>query len=346
MTETTAADDRTPRSRWNHLPATMPIRHAPFCEWPIRPLESIVYIIKSWMPNADRFWYLMAAIVIWTFFTPSLDRAVTFQFDWMFEIWLRNVIMVGTICGAMHLWLHGFNMQGNDTRFDGRPLMRKSKVFHFNNQVLDNMFWTLASSVPVGTLYECLMWWAFANGHATMISLSDNPVWFVVLMMLVPVWGGFHFYWFHRLLHVEPFYRWWHSWHHKNINIGPWSGHAMHPVEHIGLYTDCLVYFVIPAHPVHVLMQMMLHTLGGPISHCGYENIKVGKISVRVGDFFHQLHHRFFDCNYGSLESPWDKLFNSFHDGTPAGDVLIAERRRQLHKNRKDNPSPETQPSV
>ena len=326
----TDAEPKKPRSRWNYVPPEVPIRLAPWCDWPPNLFTCARHLVKAWLPTSDRFYYLLVAIAIWTWFTPALERAQSFQFDWMFEIWLRNFILVGGVAGALHLWLHGFSRQGDEMRYDARPLARKSRVFHFNNQVLDNMFWTLGSSVLVGTLFECLMWWGYANGYATMISLESDPIWFVALMILVPVWGGFHFYWFHRLFHVEPLYRWWHSWHHKNINTGPWSGHAMHPVEHAGLYTDVLVYFFIPAHPVHILMQMMLHTLGGPVSHCGYEKIKVGAASIRIGDFFHQLHHRFFDCNYGSTETPWDKVFNSFHDGTPDGDVLINERRRRM----------------
>ncbi len=322
------------RTRWNYLPPTIPIRHAPIAEWPLRPLDCIVHVVRSWLPNRDRFWYLLIAAVIWMWFTPALERAVEFRFDWMFEIWLRNFVLVFTVCGAMHLWLHGYKKQGDDTRYDARPLARNSRVFHFNNQVLDNMFWTLTSSVIVGTLFECLIWWVYANGYATMIGFDTNPVWFVALMLLVPIWGGFHFYWFHRLFHAEPLYRWWHAWHHKNINVGPWSGHAMHPVEHVGLYTDTLIYLLIPAHPIHVLMQIMLHTLGGPVSHCGYDKLKIGGLSLQVGDFFHQLHHRFFDCNYGAPETPWDKIFNSFHDGTPEGDALINERRRRLQAAR------------
>jgi len=334
MQDTTAAatdSAKTPRTRWNYLPPNVPLSDAPFCRWPFNPATAVIHIVKSWLPTNDRLYYFLAALAIWTWFTPAIERAQTFQFDWMFEIWLRNFILVSVVCGAMHLWLHGFKMQGDETRYDGRPLARNSKVFHFNNQVLDNMFWTLTSSVLVGTLYECLIWWAYANGVATMIGFDSHPVWFVALMVVVPLWGGFHFYWFHRLFHVEPLYRWWHSWHHKNMNVGPWSGHAMHPAEHIGLYTDTLIYLLIPAHPVHVLMQLMLHTLGGPVSHCGYDKIKIGGVAIRVGDFFHQLHHRFFDCNYGALEMPWDRLFGSFHDGTPEGDALIQERRRRLH---------------
>jgi lathosterol oxidase len=41
---------------------------------------------------------------------------------------------------------------------------------------------------------------------------------------------------------------------------------------------------------------------------------------LAIGHFHHQLHHRFFDCNYGSVDMPWDKwfgTFHTFHDGNP-----------------------------
>lgn len=327
MTEAT----KPSRSRWNYLPPEMPISQAPFCEWPIRPLASVAYVLKSWLPAKDRFYYLLAAVGIWVWFTPSLDRARTFQMDWMFEIWLRNFILVLVLAGGMHLWLFTFARQGEDVRYDARPLARNNKVFHFGNQVWDNMFWTLVSSVPVGTLWECLLLWAYANGHATLVTFGENPAWFVGLLILVPFWSGFHFYWFHRALHMEPLYTWFHSWHHKNTTTGPWSGHAMHPVEHIGLYSDVALYFFIASHPVHLIFNLMLHTIGGPVSHCGFDKLKIGRATIHVGDFMHQLHHRFFDCNYGTYETPWDRIFNSFHDGTPAGDAFIGERRRRLN---------------
>jgi len=280
----------------------------------------------------ERFFILVAAILIWSFFTPSLDRAVTFQFDWMAEIWLRNFILVTAIAGGLHLWFFTFRKQDDDLRYDARPLARTSKKFHFGNQVWDNMFWTLGSSVLVGTLWECLLLWGYANGYAAMVTFAENPVWFVALMILVPFWSGFHFYWFHRAIHVQPLFRWVHSWHHKNVNTGPWSGHAMHPVEHIGLYSDIAIYFLVASHPIHMIFNTMLHTINGPVSHCGFDKIKVtDKVGVQVGDFMHQLHHRYFDCNYGTYETPWDKIFGSFHDGTPEGDARINERRRRLH---------------
>ena len=319
---------------WHYAP-DVPITQAPYCEWPIRPLASLAYLLKVWSPFSFRFYVLMTAIAIWTWFTPSLDRTVTFQFDWMAEIWLRNFVIVLSIAGGLHLWLFSFRKQGDTLRYDTRPPPNQ-KAFHFGNQVWDNMFWTLGSSVLVGTLWECVLLWAYANGYATLITFTNHPIFFSVLILLVPFWAGFHFYWFHRLLHVEPLYTWIHSWHHKNVNTGPWSGHAMHPLEHVGLYSDALLYLFVASHPIHLQFNLMMHMLDGPVSHCGFDKLRLGnKAGVQVGDFMHQLHHRFFDCNYGTYETPWDKLFGSFHDGTPDGDRLIAERRKAMRANRK-----------
>lgn len=318
------------RRIWHYAP-DVPITQAPYCEWPVSASACLKYLLRSWSPMTERFFILVAAIVIWTWFTPSLERTVTFQFDWMAQIWLRNFVLVLTIAGGLHLWFFTFRKQDDDLRYDARPLSKKSKVFHFGNQVWDNMFWTLASSVLVGTLWECLLLWAYANGYATLVSFGENPVWFIAVLLFIPLWSGFHFYWFHRAIHIEPVYRWVHSWHHKNINTGPWSGHAMHPAEHIGLYSDAAIYFLIASHPVHLIFNLMLHTIAGPTSHCGYDKLKISdRMSVQLGDFMHQLHHRFVDCNYGTYESPWDKVFGSFHDGTAEGDRAIRQRRHRL----------------
>jgi sterol desaturase/sphingolipid hydroxylase (fatty acid hydroxylase superfamily) len=325
------AGARPPRKVWNYTP-DLPLKQAPYFEWPFSLRDSLHYLWQIWRPFNQRFLLLLLAIACWTWFTPSLARARQFTPDWMLEIALRNLVIVLVVAGGLHLLLFTFRRQGDETRYDARPLAKKSRVFHFGSQVRDNMFWTLAGSVPIGTLWECLLLWAYANGHATLITFGENPAWFICLMLIIPVWSGFHFYWYHRLGHVQPLYRWFHSWHHKNINTGPWSGHAMHPVEHLFLYSDLAIHFLVASHPVHVIFNAMLHTVAGPTSHCGYHRVRFGRFfSLQLGDFMHQLHHRYFDCNYGSYETPWDKIFGSFHDGTPEGDRLVRQRRMRLN---------------
>ena len=330
----TAQTPRRSRRAWHFVPA-LPLTQAPYFEWPLHLGASLRHLVELWRPFNQRFFLLLIAIAAWTWFTPSLERAREFRLDWMLEIGLRNLVIVLVVAGGLHLLLFTFRRQGDDTRYDARPLARKARQFHFGDQVWDNMFWTLVGSVPIGTLWECLLLWAYANGHATLITFGENPVWFIAWLLIIPLWSGFHFYWYHRLLHVEPLYKWFHSWHHKNINTGPWSGHAMHPVEHLFLYSDLAIHWLVASHPVHVIFNAMLHTVAGPTSHCGYHKVRITRFfSLQLGDFMHQLHHRYFDCNYGSYETPWDKVFGSFHDGTEEGDQLIKERRRKIYASR------------
>ena len=91
------------------------------------------------------------------------------------------------------------------------------------------------------------MFWAMANGHIPTLFWSDNPVWFIALFFLTPVWISFHFYWIHRFLHWPPLYRLAHALHHRNTNVGPWSGFSMHPIEHILFLSSILIQVVVAA---------------------------------------------------------------------------------------------------
>ena len=340
MTDTPQEPRTTGRKVWNFTPV-LPIAMAPYWDWPLKPMASALYLLKSWNPVGMRFFYLAAALITWTWFTPDLARAKSLEFGWIFEVWLRNFAILTGIAGGLHLLLWRFRTQADEFRYDMRPMAIGAKTFFFKDQVLDNMLWSFVA-LQFWTFFECFMWWSYANGWAPMITFESHPVWFLILIVLVPIWAGFYFYAHHRLLHVGPLYRHVHSWHHKNINTGPWSGLAMHPLESFILLTDVLIFFVVPAHPIHVLFLMFHHGIGAPTSHAGFEKVKVGTAGgVEVGDFFHQLHHKYFDCNYGTYETPWDTWFKTFHDGTPEGDVLVKERRRKIW-SQGDGPTPQS----
>ena len=54
------------------------------------------------------------------------------------------------------------------------------------------------------------------------------------------------------------------------------------------------------------------------------------KNRLALGTFHHQMHHRYFECNYGNLEVPWDKWFGSFHDGTDEAHERMLKQRREM----------------
>ncbi len=274
---------------------------------------------------------LAAAVVLWRFASPSLESAATLEPGWILRLWLRNLAVVAVAAGGTHLYLYTLARQGDDLRYDARPLGRNKRIFLFNDQVKDNMALTLGPAVLCWTGWEAFIWWAYANGWADMITWSSNPLWFTALILIVPLWSVLYFSLHHWLLHRRPVYRHVHSWHHRNVNIGPWSGLAMHPVEQFILFSDVLVLLVVPSHPVHMLFAMLHHGVGAPLSHTGYDAIKLPLgVRLHVGDFHHQLHHRLIECNYGGLESPLDDIIGAFHDGTTEGDQLTADRRKRL----------------
>jgi sterol desaturase/sphingolipid hydroxylase (fatty acid hydroxylase superfamily) len=209
--------------------------------------------------------------------------------------------------------------------------MKNGKQFTLGGQIRDNMFWTLASGVTIWTGYEAIMFWALANGYAPMLTWAAHPVWFVALFLLIPIWESFYFYWIHRLLHVPFMYKYVHALHHRNINVGPWSGLSMHPVEHVIYLGTVLIHWLVAAHPVHILYHLQYYTLTAATTHTGFEGLIVkNQDRLKLGTFHHQMHHRYFECNYGSLEMPWDKLFGSFHDGTQGADERIKQRRKRM----------------
>ena len=53
------------------------------------------------------------------------------------------------------------------------------------------------------------------------------------------------------------------------------------------------------------------------------------KNKIALGHFHHQLHHRYFECNYGTIETPCDVWFNSFHDGSTELTKQIREKRKK-----------------
>jgi len=164
---------------------------------------------------------------------------------------------------------------------------------------------------------------------------SDNPIWFILLFLLTPIWISFHFYWVHRWLHWPPLYRLAHALHHRNTNVGPWSGLSMHPVEHVIFFSSILIHFILPSSPVHILFHMQHQSLTAATSHTGYEAMLIkDKKHLALGTFHHQMHHRYFDCNYGNLEMPWDKWFGSFHDGTEESHDAFKQRRRKMLANK------------
>ncbi len=316
--------------QWAYRPE-VPIKVSPFFSWPPDPRRMFSWVVQRWFSIAENSILVIVACVSWFWFQPPLEETRTLAFGWIAEIYVRNFLLLLGVAGGLHLYFYRYKKQGEKLKFDPRDIHAKGGSFTFGDQVKDNMFWSLASGVAFWTAYEVLMFWAMANGYAPVLAWSDSPIWFVALFFLTPIWISFHFYWIHRWLHWPPLYKLAHALHHRNTNVGPWSGFSMHPVEHLLFLSSILVHFIVAAHPIHILFHMQHQALTAATSHTGFESMLAkDKSRLALGTFHHQMHHRYFDCNYGNLEMPWDKWFGSFHDGTNQSHQAFKERKKKL----------------
>ena len=327
---------RDARGEWQ--PAEL-IQTPPVFVWPPRPLAFLKWLFG--FPGYLMPWnlfFVAVAIVSWLFLTPELERMTRFEPGWMIAIYLRNAAIMTLFFGAWHLRLYVRKAQGKRYKYNNRWLSTNSKAFLFRNQTRDNVFWSVVSGCGVWSLYEAVTLWMYANGHLPYVDFRANPVYFVLLLLAaVGLMREVHFYWVHRLIHWKPLYKAAHYLHHKNVNIGPWSGLAMHPIEHLLYFTGVFLHWIIPSHPVHAMMHLVHAGLSPAAGHSGFDEVelKAGKTVLPNHNLFHYLHHRYFECNYGGDGSvPIDRWFGSFHNGSREAHTRMRARTHSRMRSR------------
>ncbi len=301
-----------------------PLDVPPIFQRPSKPVEMIRWLITKYMWPQSSLWIVIAAIVF-NFATPDLSRFVSLGVDDVALIWLRNIVLMLIVIGGQHWWLHIKRAQGTSYKYEQRWLATNRPSFLFGDQTKDNMFFTLVSGGGIAALYESIMFRLYASESIPQLS----SLWAIAAMTFAVFWiESVHFYLNHRLLHVDPLYKWAHALHHRNVNTGPWSGISMHPFEHVFYLSLPFVFLVIPGSPFIATFCLVYLMLSPSPSHSGFDRFVLGPTTVHGGDYFHNLHHRYFEVNYGMLLLPLDKWFGTFHDGSQEAHEQMKDRRR------------------
>jgi Delta7-sterol 5-desaturase len=135
-----------------------------------------------------------------------------------------------------------------------------------------------------------------------------------------------YFYWSHRLLHWPPLFRLAHAVHHRSNNPSPWAALAFHPLEALvqaGVFI--LLAFIIPVHPLALLIFFLWTTLFNVVGHLGFELFSPRFSGSRWGRWVnsstnHNLHHQRPHGNYGLFFRFWDEWMGTTHSNY--GEVL------------------------
>lgn len=322
--------DASPTPRAGYQPPH-PIAVPPLYAWPPNPIATLRWILRGLLFPWGLF-FIGLAFLSWHFFTPALKQMASFELGWLVQIWIRNAVLLTFVAGSLHGWLYIRKNQNQEYKFNPRWQTTHSRKFLWRNQVKDNMFWSLVSGCTIWTLYEAITFWLYANGFVAIITWEEAPLYLSLMLISVFFWSTLHFYLNHRLLHWPPLYRAAHELHHRNTNPGPWSGISMHPLEHLIYFTVFCLWWIVPVHPVVILLTGFFQGISPAISHSGFDQVVLGNKRVTAGDLFHQLHHKYFEVNYGNTPTPLDKLFGSWHDGQPETLALLKAQRRGIHQ--------------
>lgn len=316
------------RDKRGHWEPAGQIEPGPLFAFPPRPRA-----VAGWLfgyPGYFLPWnvaFIATALLTWTFLTPSWETMRTLAPGWIAWILARNAAMTFLFFGAFHLRLYILRRQGTLFKYNPRWPATGSKAFLFGSQTRDNIFRTFSTGVPIWTAYEVLTLWAFSNGVVPWMGPGTNPVWLIALMALVPLIHEFHFYLIHRLIHWPPLYRTVHHVHHANVNPGPWSSLAMHPVEQLLYFSGVLIHWILPSHPLLAIYHLQTAGLGSVVGHLGFDRIVVGEVTaIETHTRAHYLHHKYFEVNYADGAIPLDRWFGTWHDGSDAAAARMRAR--------------------
>lgn len=315
MTDDAAYGTRDKRGNWT---PSARVEYPQVVVWPPQPIALVRWLVG--FPGHILPWnllYAAIAVLCWEIATPSLTAMREFAPGWILFVLGRNLALTVAFCSVFHLPLYLARSQGASFKYNAKWLDRAGAAFLFRHQLLDNVIWTLGSGVVVWTAYEVLTLWMFANGYIPFLDWNSHPVVFVLWMLAIPLFREVHFYAIHRLIHWPPLYRTVHRLHHNNINPGPWSGLAMHPVEHLLYFSGVLVHWVVPSHPIHALFHLIHAGISPAQGHVGFDRIVFGRLgTLQTEAYAHYLHHKYFECNYADGTIPLDRWFGTFHDGS------------------------------
>lgn len=177
------------------------------------------------------------------------------------------------------------------------------------------------SSVMVFSAISLFSLALIRNGHTQIYGdLSDYGIaYFVFSIPLLIILHDTWFYWTHRAMHWKPVFKYVHLIHHKSTDPTPWAAFSFHPLEAIVqvIYFP-IILVLIPAHPAAILTMVLYQFALNVGGHLGFEVFPKGFTKSKWTFWHntsthHNMHYKYFDCNYSLYFNVWDRLMGTNH---------------------------------
>ena len=145
-----------------------------------------------------------------------------------------------------------------------------------------------------------------------------------------------YFYWSHRLMHHKKIYPHVHLIHHKSFNPTPWATFSFHPIEAVmQVLILPIMVFLIPLHPLAILIWSMYQLMLNVGGHTGYEVFRSG-FTKRIHTLWsntathHNMHHKHVNCNYSLYFNIWDRIMGTNHERYHEEFEAVTQRRKEM----------------
>ncbi len=180
------------------------------------------------------------------------------------------------------------------------------------------IFYSLQSNLIITFLALLVFFTPIKNFTKIYFSISDHSIfWFIASLFLSLILQDTYFYWMHRFLHHKKIFKIAHLVHHKSTNPSPFSSYSFHFIEaFLEGFILLIIVFLIPIHPISLIIFALLGFLINIYGHLGYEIMPKSFRNSVWFEFintsvYHNLHHRKFNGNYGLYFRFWDRLMKT-----------------------------------
>jgi sterol desaturase/sphingolipid hydroxylase (fatty acid hydroxylase superfamily) len=199
-------------------------------------------------------------------------------------------------------------------------LYRIQKHFPTNKDYRREVGYSLLTTAIFSTIAIILFSPAVMPHTQVYTDLSERSWGYFILSIIMAIFiHDTYFYWTHRFMHHPKLFKIFHLVHHKSSNPSPWAAFSFHPLEAIvEAGVIFVIAFLIPIHPLALISFLIFMTIYNVYGHLGYEIYPawVGKSPVAKylnTSVNHNMHHKYFNQNYGLYFRFWDIIMRTTH---------------------------------
>jgi len=232
------------------------------------------------------------------------------MFDVILHILTITVLMYGALLTAYFTttWLYNCQERGRPDKIQRDRELSPALIKRDRRQSIKSLAF-IAFQFALGDTAYTEFHWGFQALPLTPWSVILS---FIASMLVFDTW----FYWSHRLIHQKPFFVWVHRWHHQSVTPVAWSNNSDLIVDNLFIQSYwILAHFLLPISPYVLVAHKLYDQITGTIGHAGveYGGTLVRPKSPFISVTHHDQHHRYFNCNYATHFTLWDRLMGTLH---------------------------------